>query len=380
MAAMAASLTGVPCLGHAATPPPLPEEHLTVAKLPAPSPHWVWVYDDEINNGIELRMHLFDGDSYRRLGQVDMGYFGTPAFSPDGKTMATASTYFSRGSKGARTDVVEFTDKATLETVRELVLPSKHMQTMPTYFSLSYSSDGRFLYVPYLTPASSLGVVNAQKNALAAEIDTAGCVLAIPGGTNHVSSLCESGRVMTLTLDANGQEASRATSEPFFDVDQDPVFVQGVPANGLVTFLSFDGMVHEADLTGAKAAFRAPWSLVTATEKGTWRPGGMQVAAIHAKLNRLYVPMHKGGGQERHKEGGTEVWVFDLTSHARIARWSLGSDKLKPLISVQVSQDEQPLLFGATDNGDFAIYDALTGKLRHIEKQLGQTPWMMFNP
>ena len=47
---------------------------------------------------------------------------------------------------------------------------------------------------------------------------------------------------------------------------------------------------------------------------------------------------------------------------------------------MQVSQDDQPLLFGATDDGDFAIYDALTGKLRHIEKQLGQTPWMMFNP
>jgi len=173
---------------------------------------------------------------------------------------------------------------------------------------------------------------------------------------------------------------SRAISEPFFDVDKDPVFVQGVPAKGLVTFLVFAGMVHEADFTGPTAALRTTGSLVSAAEKGVWRPGGMQVAVVHARLNRLYVPMHKGGGQERHQEGGTEVWVFELKSHARIARWGLGSDKLKPLISVQVSQDEQPLLFAATDDGDFAIYDALSGTLKHIEKQLGQTPWMMFDP
>ena len=363
-----------------AVPPPLAEEHLTVTKLGTPSPHWVWVYDDEINNGIELRMHLYDGDSYRRLGQIDMGFFGLPAFSPDGKTLAAASTYFSRGSKGARTDVVEFTDLSTLETVREVVLPPKHVQTLPTYFSTSYSSDGKLLYIPYLTPTASLGVVNVARNALAGEIDTAGCVLAIPGGPNRVSALCESGRVLTITLDGAGQELSRATSEPFFSVDKDPVFVQGVPARGLVTFLSFDGVVYEGDVTGPQASFRAPWSLVAAAEKGVWRPGGMQVAAINAQLGRLYVPMHKGGGQEKHKDGGTEIWVYDLGSHQRIARWPLGSQKLQPVISVQVSQDDQPLLFAATYDGDFAIYDGLTGKLKHIEKQLGQTPWMMFNP
>jgi len=27
-----------------------------------------------------------------------------------------------------------------------------------------------------------------------------------------------------------------------------------------------------------------------------------------------------------------------------------------------------------------AVFDALTGKLRHVENHLGQTPWMMLNP
>src|SRR5205823_11568193 len=29
---------------------------------------------------------------------------------------------------------------------------------------------------------------------------------------------------------------------------------------------------------------------------------------------------------------------------------------------------------------DVAVFDALSGKLRHVEKHLGQTPWMMLNP
>ena len=379
---LASTLVMVGAAGTAtgATPPPLPEEHLTVAKLPTATPHWIWVYDNAINNEIDMRLHLFDGDTYRRLGQIDMGYWPMAAISPDGKTTAAATTYFSRGNKGTRTDVVEFTDNTTLETKREVALPPKRIQSVPTFFSLSFSSDGHLLYVPYLTPAASFGVIDVQKNSLVGEIDTAGCVLAIPGGPNRVSSLCESGRVLTVTVDATGHETSRATSDPFFDVDKDPVFAQGIPSAGLVWFLSFDGMVYEGDFTGPKASFKTPWSLVDAAEKGVWRPGGVQVAAINAKLNRLYVPMHKGGGQEKHKDGGTEVWVFDLKSHQRIARWGLGSPKLKPIVSIQVSQDEQPLVFAATYDADFAVYDGLTGKLKHIEKQLGETPWLIFNP
>src|SRR5271170_3679398 len=46
---------------------PLPPEQLTIEKLPPRSPHWVYVYDDAFDNEIDARVHLFDGDSYRRL-------------------------------------------------------------------------------------------------------------------------------------------------------------------------------------------------------------------------------------------------------------------------------------------------------------------------
>jgi methylamine dehydrogenase heavy chain len=51
----------------------------------------------------------------------------------------------------------------------------------------------------------------------------------IPSGPNRVSSICESGRLLTVTLDPDGHEASRSMSEAFFNPDQDPIFAQGIP-------------------------------------------------------------------------------------------------------------------------------------------------------
>jgi methylamine dehydrogenase heavy chain len=360
--------------------PPLPAEHLTVTTLAPNNPHRIYVLDDAFDNEIDARVHLFDGDTYSRLGQIDAGF--NPAFnlSPDGKTTVVSTTYFARGSHGARTDVVEFTDNTTLSVTHEIVLPPKRAMTLPTYFNIAYSPDSRFLYVSYITPAASFGVLDPAKNAVLEEIDTAGCVLVIPTGPNSVSSVCESGRLLTVTLDAQGHEASRAMSDAFFDPDKDPVFAQGVPTSDGFAFLSFLGEVHEVDFAGAQPSFRKPWSLLSAADKAqSWRPGGVQVGAIHRKLGKLFVPMHRGG-EGTHKKGGSEIWVFDLKTHQRLARWPLEPNKLAAVISVQVSQDDAPILFAATDQSDVAVFDALTGKLRHIEKHLGQTPWLLLNP
>jgi methylamine dehydrogenase heavy chain len=362
-----------------AAPPPLPVEHLSVQSLPPSGPHWVYVYDEAFDNEIDARVHLFDGDSYRRLGQIDAGFLPSVAISPDGAVTAVATTYFARGSRGARTDVVEFTNNATLANAGEIVLPPKRAQTAPTVFNVAYSADGHFLYTAYITPAASFGVLDPAHKTVLGEIDTAGCVLVIPSGQYRVSSMCESGRLLTVTLDTQGHETSRAMSEAFFDADKDPVFVQGIPTSQGYAFLSFLGEVHEVDFRDAQPKFAPPWSLVSAGEKGRWRPGADQMGAIHRSLGRLYVPMHEGG-EGTHKDGGTEIWVFDLASHRRLARWPMPPHGLSRVLAVQVSQDAAPILFASTDHADVAVFDALTGRLRHIEKHLGQTPWMFFNP
>jgi methylamine dehydrogenase heavy chain len=376
----AALLSLATCTPLLAAAPPLPAEHLTVTTLPPNNPHRIYVVDDAFVNEIDARVHLFDGDTYRRLGQIDAGF--NPAFnlSPDSKTSVVSTTYFARGSHGARTDVVEFTDNSTLSVTHEIVLPSKRAMTLPTYFNVGYSNDSHFLYVSYVTPAASFGVLDPAKGTVLDEIDTAGCVLVIPSGPNRVSTICESGRLLTVTLDAQGHEASRAMSDKFFDPDTDPIFVQGVPITDGYAFLSFLGEVHEVNFSGAQPVFQKPWSLLGAADKAqNWRPGGMQVGAVHRKLGKLFVPMHRGG-EGTHKDGGTEIWVFDMSTHRRVARWPVASQKLSPVLAIQVSQDDAPILFAATDHADVAVFDALTGQLRHVEKQLGQTPWLMLNP
>jgi methylamine dehydrogenase heavy chain len=384
-AAPAAGPTPAPAPAVTPVPPPLPAERLTVTAMPPDNPHRIYVLDEAFVNEIDARVDLFDGDTYVRLGQIDAGFNPGFNFSPDGKTTVVSTTYFSRGSRGTRTDVVEFTDNSTLKPTHEIVLPPKRAMTMPTYFNVAYSADGHFVYVSYITPAASFGVLDPAKNTVLDEIDTAGCVLVIPSGLNRVSSICESGSLLTVTLDAQGHEASRAFSDAFFDPDKDPIFAQGVPMTNGYAFLSFLGQVYEVDFSGAQPAIRKPWSLVGAAEKGRWRPGGQQIGALQRHLGRLYVSMHQGG-EGTHKDGGSEIWVFDMTTHRRVARWPLAPQKIAPLLAIQVSQDDSPLLFGATDHlfsatgySDLAVFDALTGQLRHVEKKLGQTAWLILN-
>lgn len=381
-AALGLALASTAPCATPAPPPPLPTEHLTVEKLPAPGPHWVYLVDYAFDNEIDGRVYLYDGDAHRRLGQIDAGFNPGFALSPDGTTSAVATTYFARGGHGARTDVVEFTDTATLTTSREIVLPPKRLHAVPTLFNVAYSSDGRFLYVSYVTPAASFGVLDPAKGTVLAEIDTAGCMLVIPSGPNRVSSLCESGRLLTVSLDAQGHEAARSMSAPFFDADRDPVFVQGIATARGFAFLSFLGQVHEVDLSGAEPVFAPPWPLIGASEPG-WRPGGEQVGAIHRSTAKLFVQMHRGG-EGTHKDGGTELWVFDLASHTRVARWPLKAAGLKPVIAIEVSQDAAPVVFAAAadgnDSADLAIIDAGSGHIRHVQRRVGRTPWQLRTP
>ena len=362
----------------AAGAPPLPAEHLGLTKLPAPSPHWVWVFDESNNNETDMRLYLYDGDAHRELGQIDIGFWPGVAMSPDGRTTAVATTYFSRGSHGTRTDVLELTDNSTLSITGEIVLPAKHAQTIPLH-NVAFSGDGRLVYVTNLSPATSYTVVDLSKQAVVGEVDTDGCVLVIPSAQRRVSSLCENGRLLTVTLDDAGHEVSRKASAPFFNVDKDPIFIQGVPTANGITFLSFLGDVYAVDLSGAEPAFAPAWPTMAPAERGKWRPGGAQVLALHRKTGRLYLQVHQGG-DGTHKVVGTEVWVFDTATHRRVARWPIDVRKHGGVQALVVSQDDKPLLFLLTDNSDLLIMDAMTGRARHAEPKLGQSSWYLLNP
>ena len=145
--------------------------------------------------------------------------------------------------------------------------------------------------------------------------------------------------------------------------------------------MSFLGELHEVDFSGAQPSIRAA---VVAGEPRRARRTGVRAASrsarVHRKLGRLYVPMHQGG-EGSHKEGGSEIWVFDTATHrawraGRSRRSAAGAD----VLPCRCRRIEAPVLFAATANADVVVLDALSGQLRHIEKHLGQTPWMMLNP
>jgi len=363
-----------------ATPPPLPAEHLSVEKLPPPSPHWAYLFDFSFNNETDERVYLYDGDKGRMLGQFEVGYYPNFAISPDHKTTAIATTYWSRGGHGTRTDVLEFEDNQSLTLRGELLLPSKKAQSGAVgEFNVAYSADGHFLYVTNLTPAATFSIVDVAKNAVVGEIDTDACIMVMPSAQRRVSSLCENGRLLTVTHDESGKETSRSVSKPFFNVDRDPIFATSVRTPTGAMHVSFLGDVYEIDLSGAEPRFVEPWPLLGAKERGHWRPGGQQVVAYHAKSGRLYVAMHVGG-EGSHKQGGTQIWVFDAKTHRRIARWPVDAAKHGGAFALLATQDDHPLLFAATENSALLVMDAMTGKLLHVEAKLGQTLWSMMNP
>src|SRR3569833_1805291 len=110
----------------AATPPPLPTEHLTIATVGPKLLLWLYVVDYAYANEIDSRVWLFDGDTYRRIGQIDTGFIPGINISPDGRTTAVATTYFARGGHGTRTDKVEFNDNNTKAKTGEDDNPPKH--------------------------------------------------------------------------------------------------------------------------------------------------------------------------------------------------------------------------------------------------------------
>src|SRR5208337_2294286 len=122
----------------AAEPPPaaLPSETslgMQVATLPHPaSKHWVWVNDFVFPHMADGMAYLVDGDTGRYLGTLSTGYLFTRVIlSRNGKLIYSPEIYFSRGTRGKRTDVVTLYDTATLSPVGEIEIPPKRSTNLP---------------------------------------------------------------------------------------------------------------------------------------------------------------------------------------------------------------------------------------------------------
>jgi len=391
---LAAGFACALCLAAGAELPVEQPGHTSALPTPAKS-HWIVIFDFVLQ-----RSAFVDLDAGAFLGMVSTGYGVQEAAYPHSRAeFYVPETYYARGSRGTRTDVVTVYDTSTLAPLAEVELPPKRAINTVAVGNVALSDDDRFLAVFNMTPATSLSIVDIAARTFVGEIATPGCSLVYAAGPRSFMMLCADGALLHVALGEDGRPARLERSAPFFDPERDPVTEKGVRTGMRWVFVSFEGQVHEIDWTGGTPRFETPWSLVDDTERAQgWRIGGSQIFALHVPSGRLFALMHQGE-PDSHKAPGTELWVYDLARRARVQRiparhpgfeligespafgrnwpapfdglydWLLDHVAPHPGIDrVVVTQDAQPLLATSTERGgSLAVYDGLTGEfLRRV--------------
>ena len=355
---------------------PLAEEPKT-ATLPDASPHWIYIVENVFPHLIVGKVWIVDGDSLNVLGMVNTGYTSNLAIAPDDSEFYVAETYWSRGTRGERTDIVTVYDGHTLDPIAEIPLPNGRFLVVIKKFNAALTTDGRFMLSFNMAPATTVSVVDVKTRTYVTDIETPGCALVFPSGPTRFSMICADGALLTVTFDGSGN-AEITRGEPFFDAENDPVFEH--PAfsvqTGKAYFVSYEGMVYPVNFAGATPKPGKAWSLLTDADKAeNWRPGGWELLAYHPQSGRLYVQMHKGD-KWTHKWAGEEVWVFDTTNGKRIGRIGLEEAAL----SVVVTQDGAPLLVTLSEAASISVFDAMTLEHKGDVGELGITPYLLYVP
>jgi methylamine dehydrogenase heavy chain len=192
-----------------AAPADEPIDEIVVLPLPPATPYRVWVSDFALNHLVDGKVHIVDGKTGAYQGVVPMGFTGATTLSPDGSRFHVATTYYDRGTRGNKVDVLESYDAGTLEFLGEILLPPKRAMAL-TYEPLAaITQDGRFALIQNATPASSVTIVDLAGKRVAGEIDTAGCWAVHPSPTTaaRFTTICGDGTFETIELTDAGAQA-----------------------------------------------------------------------------------------------------------------------------------------------------------------------------
>ena len=351
----------------------LKPEPLVGSDLPAkPGPHWIWVNDVVFHHMADGKAFLVDGDAGTMRGMLSTGFGFNGVVVPRNRSVILSpEVYFSRGTRGERTDVVTVYDPRKLEPVAEIGIPPKRASHMPMLANAALTDDDRFLVIYNYTPAQTASVVDVKTRKFVGEIDLAGCALVYPTGPRSFFSLCGDGTALTVRLDDAGKAASKARTAKLFDPIKDPVTEKAARRGDTWYFVTFSGDVVPLQTVEGSIKTGARWSLLDAADrKASWRPGGMQHLSIHAASGRLYSLMHVGGDYS-HKDPGTEIWVYDLAARKRQSRIALEG----PATSIAITQDANAVLFAIFIGAQKVdVYDPKTGKLLRSIGEIGFSP------
>jgi methylamine dehydrogenase heavy chain len=324
-------------------PTPLPADTIQkIETLPAKYPT-NWSFLNYAGEFIELRNVGSDSREVKGLLQAhDSATLLVPDKRPE---LYVADTVWSRGVRGTRTDFITVYDTQTLNPIGEIVLPgAKRALITAMEGLLAFTDDQRMALVFDFTPASSVTIVDLVKRQILGEVEIPGCSLVYPSGTRGFSTLCSSGTMLTVRLDANGAVAGRSESKAFNLLDTDPLFTASAVVAGVRYFPSLHGRVQPIDMRGDDVKILPDWPLISAADAaGQWRPSGWQiVAGDEQKL--LYVLMQPDAQEGTHKNPATEVWVFNTATKTRIKRLRL----VRPGSSISLTHGAEPLLLVQT--------------------------------
>lgn len=317
-------------------------------------------------------------DHYKgSLGLAQFGFFAESKTRPE---LYAVETFYSRGQRGARTDVLTIYDKASLKAVGEIVLPGgKRAQTLPEKGAFQLSPDERYAYIFNFTPASSVTVVDLVNRKIVGDVDIPGCVHAYPLGGGGFASLCGNGGVVSTMLDANGKRVGQEMSEPFNDIDNEPMFTRPAMIGGVGYFPTYSGKIQEIDFSGAKAVPGDLWPIEANAESaapepkkgflkkitgigkkastGKRLPSGWQLMSSD-DAGRLYIVMRATETIDDHDTGGDEVWVVDPKTHKVEKKLKLRAESM----AVEVTGGDDPYLVALNPDMSIDVLKASNGE------------------
>ena len=328
LALLFAGVVGVTVQAQAATDF-VPEPIGNVAKLAEQYPdNWLLVQDFSFFHMLEGKVLVVDplaeslGDQYK--GMMTASFIAAFQRSKVRNEHYVVETFYSRGGRGGeRTDVVAVYDPATLKVIDEIEIAPKRITGMPKNMMTGFIDNERFLGVYNFTPGQSVSIVDLESRTFVGEVSTAGCGFVIPNGTRSFSSICSNGSLLTSHLNEDGTLADTTKSKVLFDPEGDPIFETMGVVDGIAYFPTFSGQILPIDVSKKVPRAKALWWLTSAEERN-WRPGGMFPLAVDAS-GLGYVLMNPEGAEGTHKDGGSEVWVYDLAKQKRLQRFALNT-------------------------------------------------------
>ena len=339
----------------------------SVGTLPPVQPHWVFVNRGNGQDGTRI----FDGDTGKMKGMVNMYGQDSFAFDPLGKNFYVAQTIWSKLDRGTRQDMLLVYDVTSLKLTAEIPIPGRMLIGNRTH-NLVITADGKKALIYNMQPSSSVNVVDLDKHAFEQKIELPGCATMLTNTINGFSALCSNGTMATVAMD--GPKPGITRSAPFFSATEDPIFDTSIldPKTGKATLLSYSGLITPVTL-GPAPKIGAAWSIQQAAfmRKGTytamdvnWMPGGRQPIAVHHASGRIYVLMHMGEYWSEY-ESAQEIWVLDGNTHKLIGRHALDGELKDKLANIAVSQDSDPQVYVSDGSGNTFVLDAQTLEKKH---------------